>query len=257
MLPLGWNPAWVSCLREGRAGAAAGCRLALGSVRVRGQQRPRSAPHSVFGCINQAPRAGTPRTFCAGSAAVVPFVRPAAALPRRSGPVCGALSVPPCPGQGAGHCGMCPAGNTPCPGPGTGACSQPAFNGEMGIGIQPDLAGVWDTHKLPLNTKLILCPSAARRRVRHPLWGHFCFGQPGALGRARRGPAAVGHGALPAPHTKRQSLGCVCVTRPAPSPSRWSCQCDNAVQCCYRSHTSVVNVNGRNMVNMDTFSFQM
>lgn len=169
MLPLGWNPGWVSCLREGRAGAAGGCRLAFGSVRVRGQQWPRGAPHSVSGCIKQAPRAGTPRPFCVGSGAVVPFVPAAAALPRSSGPVCGAPSVLPCPGSGRWTLGMCPAGHTPCSGPGPGACSQPAFNGEMRTGIQPDLAGAWDTLKLPLHTKLTLCPGAARRRVRQPL----------------------------------------------------------------------------------------
>lgn len=78
-----------------------------------------------------------------------------------------------------------------------------------------------------------------------------------AAGGARPSPAGP-RGTEPSrPRTPSDSPGlCLCHT-PRPSPSRWSCQCDNAVQCCYRSHMSVVNVNGRNMVNMDTFSFQM
>lgn len=70
------------------------------------------------------------------------------------------------------------------------------------------------------------------------------------------GPGAPGLSELSQPRTPSLSPGlCSCQSRPR--PSRWSCQCDNAVQCCYRSHMSVVNVNGCNMVNMDTFSFQM
>lgn len=133
MLPLGWNPAWASCLREGRAGAAAGCGLALGSVHVRGWQRPRGAPHSVFGCIKQAPRAGTPRTVCVGSVAWL-CTGPGSLRPQtdplslsHTPGLAGALCALLCPGQGEGPCGMCPAGNTPCSGPARGlftACPE-------------------------------------------------------------------------------------------------------------------------------------
>lgn len=127
-------------------------------------------------------------------------------------------------------------------------CSWPALNVEIWTGTQPELGGMRDTRELSQNTKLILCPDSVCGVV------CLCFGQPGALGRARWGSGAR---SCPSPAHQAPAPGlCLCHT-PRPSPSRWSCQCDNAVQCCYRSHVSVVNVNGRNMVNMDTFSFQM
>lgn len=184
---------------------------------VLGAERPRGAPHPVFRCIKQARSWDTQRVLCGISGPAVPWLLTATD--------CDPLS----PGQ-----------VRPC------------------VGAQVRLWDLWDEHPAPV---LALGLAQSRpfpgTRVQPGPGGHPelpLSTESSCCAPAQPGDTSV-LWAAPAPHTRPQPRA-VFVSHP-PSPSRWSCQCDNAVQCCYRSHMSVVNVNGRNMVNMDTFSFQM
>lgn len=166
---------------EGRAGAAAGCRLA--HAQGPGQQQPQSAPHSGFGCTEQALRAGTVLGGVSGPAGHG-FCVPGS-LPGRSGCARGAL----------------------CALPGSGwdvPWSQPALNGDTGTAAQPDLE-----HKAPPE------PQSSPRRRRQCLGARFGFGQPGALA----GPGGLrGTRSCPSPAHQASVPGCVRATVPPSRP---------------------------------------
>lgn len=88
-----------------------------------------------------------------------------------------------------------------------GVCSQPALNGEMGIGTQPELGGA-------LNTKLTLCPSAAGGETDTVCGVWFCLAQPGAPGRAPR----LWDTELSQPRTPSDSPRVVFVSHVLPQP---------------------------------------
>lgn len=98
-----------------------------------------------LGCTKQAPGAGTAGMLFVGSVARLctgPGSSPPQTVtpcPSRAGQALAVEPFVPCCAQVRvwGPCGLCPTGNTSCSSPGTGASSQPALNGEIGIGIQP------------------------------------------------------------------------------------------------------------------------
>lgn len=150
------------------------------------------------------PESWDSRTFCVGSVARLctgpGSLQPQAAAlgPSRAGQALSrSLCALPGPGQGVGHRGLCPLGTRPAPLPARGLLRSLPLPGGW-AGVQPDPGAAWDTRGLPLDTEPTLGALPGR--------GHSA--EPGG---------APGLGAAPAPHTKRQSLGCVRVTRPAPA----------------------------------------
>lgn len=190
----------------GQGRSCAGCGLAHAQSVARAAAAS-GAPHSVFGCTEQAPRAGTPRRFCVGSVAWLctgsgsrQAQTDPGSLLGRAGPGCGALFVSCVPQV---RVGCAPLEQPPLQSWHRG-CSQPALNGDPAS--HPDLVLCGTPTNCPGTQSSCCAPEQPEQRSALS-GGLFLFGP-------ARGTRPSPGGS--APHTKPQSLGCVCVTVPPP-----------------------------------------